>query len=61
MICEVFYFFSSVCFSTNELIFTKNDEKTTLKPYIISQQIYLKKNELCARVCGTLRDYSLHS
>ncbi len=23
--------------------FYKNDEKTTLKPYMISQQIYLKK------------------
>jgi len=27
----------------NRKVFCKNDEKTTLKPYIISQQIYLKK------------------
>jgi hypothetical protein len=36
--------------------FDKNDEKTTLKLYMISQQIYLKKNELRARIRGTLRD-----
>ena len=39
--------------------FDKNDEKTTLKLYMISQQIYFK-NDLCARVRGTLRDLSLY-
>ncbi len=40
--------------------FYKNDEKMTSKPHIISQQIYLKKNELCARFSGALRDLSLY-
>ncbi len=48
------FFYKSVRF------FYKNDEKTTLKLYMISQQIYLKKNELRARVRGTLRDLSLY-
>ena len=39
--------------------FDKNDEKPTLKLYMISQQIYFK-NDLCARVRGTLRDLSLY-
>ena len=47
-------------FMKSQGFFYKNDEKMTLKPHIISQQIYLKKNELCARVRGTLRDLSLY-
>ena len=34
---------SRVTFEEPFGFFCKNDEKTTLKPYIISQQIYLKK------------------
>ena len=35
-------------FNKSVSFFCKNDEKTTLKLYIISQEIYLNKNELCA-------------
>ena len=40
--------------------FCKNDEKNDLETLYDFTTNLLEENDVCARVCGTLRDYSLY-